>query len=834
MFEEITVHTSWRKNTTKTSYNRRVITAISIALMVLLPLPTVRPVDTALPQISNVEVDPSVIRQADMIDNIGIQCYVHFYYSSAQTVSLNISGPRGPLNISQWTIISSNGIEYTYIFNTTIDPGTYYFYIWARDSLGNTNSSASQYFIILDEYKQYVYVDVNSTGPSFDGTAARPFPSIGQGLSAVNPGGTINIHHGTYHEQIGIYGKPVALKGEQKENTIIEGGIELRTVNASHSKISNVTIRNPTYWGYGIWIDGPNNNTITNCIITNNQGGGIGLGSNSNTITHCDIQNNGIGIDFFNIGNHNIIYHNNFLNNTEQIAHVNPGSTVWDDGSTGNYWDNYRTVYPNAHILLATGTWDTPYVITTNNIDHHPWVNPNGLLNSPPSTPNAPSGPITGYTNTTNTYSTNTVTDPDGDPVFYQFSWGDNTTASWTITPTATHQWMHPGNYIVKVKARDSNNLESSWSDPLHVIITSQQTPENQIEITTPPSITEGTTFSVTITVNEAILPNAMVTFAGTTKYTDADGQVTFTAPEVQRNTPYTLTAQHSGYISSTTTVVVLNQEQPLGYIYGIARDSSTNAPLQTVTITVYLSTQENKITFTDADGRYNILVPVGTYTVEASNPGYRTQTKQNIPVLVNSAIEQNFLLEKTQTTTPEGTDHQSSVIEYTIQEKASQGTIGARINLQQTEKTVSYYSPQYTINLQPTNDTNISFTISADDNVTATIIVVRIGPGVLSDLDNISLTYDGILLNETAELETFFAVQDNVTPSWFGVLTRTGLYAFIRVPHFSTHAITISSLAHIVEAIGGIMVLIFYLTIAVVVALVIVAPIIIIERKRK
>jgi len=448
-----------------------------------------------------------------------------------------------------------------------------------------------------------------------------------------------------------------------------------------------------------------------------------------------------------------------------------------------------------------------------------------------PGTPSRPNGPTEGSNNVALQYTVSPVFAQSSHNVSYLFDWGDGTTTNWMVTPTASHQWTTPGEYQVKVKAKDSHDSETDWPSSLPVQITTQTIPENQLQINAPASITEGTTFTITVTVNGANLENAAVTFAGSTRDTNAVGQTSFTAPHVQQNTQYPLSAQHTGYTPATITIVVLHHEQQLGYIYGIVRDSTLNSPVQIATITVYLSNQENKITFTDTDGRYNILVPIGTYTVETSKPGYLTQTKQNIVVLVNSAIEQNFLLEKTQTTSSENTDHQSSVIEYTIQEKASQGTIGARINLQPTEKTVSYYSPHYTINLQPTNTTNISFTISADDNTTATIIVVRIGPGVLSDLDNITLTYDGRPLNETVNLETFFTSTDNVTPSWFGVLTRTGLYAFIRIPHFSTHTITISS--ELIKALVNPTALIIYTVAFVFVAALYIVPIVVVQKKK-
>jgi hypothetical protein len=52
----------------------------------------------------------------------------------------------------------------------------------------------------------------------------------------------------------------------------------------------------------------------------------------------------------------------------------------------GSYWDTYRTLYPDAHVIPLTGTWDTPYLVNAsgNNTDNHPWVYPNGFIDSVP------------------------------------------------------------------------------------------------------------------------------------------------------------------------------------------------------------------------------------------------------------------------------------------------------------------------------------------------------------------------------------------------------------------------------------------------------------------
>ncbi|RLF40776.1 MAG: hypothetical protein DRN12_04665 [Thermoplasmata archaeon] len=93
---------------------------------------------------------------------------------------------------------------------------------------------------------------------------------------------------------------------------------------------------------------------------------------------------------------------------------------------------------------------------------------------TPPSKPSRPSGPASGKIGEHYTYTTST-TDPEGNKVYYNFSWGDGTYSGWIgpyapgETTSASHNWSEKGTYQVKVKALDEYGKESEWSDPLPV-----------------------------------------------------------------------------------------------------------------------------------------------------------------------------------------------------------------------------------------------------------------------------------------------------------------------------------------------------------------------------
>ena len=130
----------------------------------------------------------------------------------------------------------------------------------------------------------------------------------------------------------------------------------------------------------------------------------------------------------------------------------NPGTMVY---KTTYYWQ-----------IVA---WDNHGASTGGPIWHFTTLN---SPNQPPNKPAKPSGQTNGKINVEYTYTTST-TDPDGDQVFYWFDWGDETNSGWVgpyvsgATGSAKHTWTVEGTYQIKVKAKDTNDAESPWSDPL-------------------------------------------------------------------------------------------------------------------------------------------------------------------------------------------------------------------------------------------------------------------------------------------------------------------------------------------------------------------------------
>ncbi len=146
---------------------------------------------------------------------------------------------------------------------------------------------------------------------------------------------------------------------------------------------TNSTIANSTFTNVdtGIYCYESHNNTFTGNYIANNRHGIAVHTQTANIITRNQIENNEVGISL--MGSAQIIYHNNFINNTgavdsaawHPLNRMGPpyGMHVWDNGGQGNFWSYlYMTDADNNSIA------DVAYVINEHwkNTDHYPLMEP--------------------------------------------------------------------------------------------------------------------------------------------------------------------------------------------------------------------------------------------------------------------------------------------------------------------------------------------------------------------------------------------------------------------------------------------------------------------------
>ena len=145
-----------------------------------------------------------------------------------------------------------------------------------------------------------------------------------------------------------------------------------------------ITNNNASSSGYGIFINDCSNNTVSSNHMSDNIYG-IAIDephSINNTIFENDISSNEYGIYVSFSPTNNLIYHNNFINNTNQAYDNSFGNNSWDNGypSGGNYWSDYVGVdlnsTPTQDIPPPDGLGDTPYIINGNSKDNYPLMVP--------------------------------------------------------------------------------------------------------------------------------------------------------------------------------------------------------------------------------------------------------------------------------------------------------------------------------------------------------------------------------------------------------------------------------------------------------------------------
>ncbi len=225
------------------------------------------------------------------------------------------------------------------------------------------------------------------------------YPTVQEAIDAATPGATIIVTPSIYNETL-VINKTLTIIGRPGSAPIFDGGGSgiaiILLPGASGSTIANIVITN---WNQGIFIADSSDCTIydnimsfmgdsgillegddaANNIIYNNvfQGNTIAINlteSSTGNVIYCNIiSGNTVGIDISN-SNGNIIYHNNFVQNDQQVAVEGTVVNVWDNGAEGNYWSDYEDRYPYAEEIDDSGIWDTPYEIAVNNIDRYPLV----------------------------------------------------------------------------------------------------------------------------------------------------------------------------------------------------------------------------------------------------------------------------------------------------------------------------------------------------------------------------------------------------------------------------------------------------------------------------
>ena len=288
-------------------------------------------------------------------------------------------------------------------------------------------------------------------------------------------------------------------------NILYDNNVTLNTYGIYAKDCSNTNITQNTFTKnafHGVYLAGDmtdevrenyfNNNTVSgitldssDCLITENlfSYGQVGINLQR---TGCEIRNNSFqnisstGLSAAQMSRDNVIYLNHFLDNT--INAREQGRNQWDNGSVGNYWDDYNYVDRN-----FDGFGDRAYSIASNGRDHYPL----GMFLKPPQKPSNPI-PIDDQENVGLSVTLwVTILDPDSSIIsevsFYNavnnqrvglvrnIVNGKNASCSFTLPFDTTYAW-----YVI---ANDS--LQQNQSD-IWFFTTKQRPPENQKPVANP------------------------------------------------------------------------------------------------------------------------------------------------------------------------------------------------------------------------------------------------------------------------------------------------------------------------------------------------------------
>ena len=273
------------------------------------------------------------------------------------------------------------------------------------------------------------------------------------------------------------------------------------------------------------------------------------------------------------------------------------------------------------------------------------------------------------------------------------------------------------------------------------------------------------------------------------------------------------------------------SEDVKTGWVYGKVSENNENfTSLENALVCALLSEKNYKCRYTDENGNYNITLNVGTYQINADKTGYNSNYT-TITVYENMAALQNFILEEE---TDESLDDTKFLFNYAISDSSKKDSAGAKLDVDSNE--IVYFSDEIDIYELKTQENTFSFKVSASNNTPSKIVFIEIEDDLFADAtdsNNFVVKFDdGKILRKSLS----YVLNSNHSDATYAVLSsydqngEQTFYFAVYIPHFSEHTIEISSL---IEKIGGINNLIYYLSASVIFVLLLVIPIYVIEKKK-
>lgn len=213
---------------------------------------------------------------------------------------------------------------------------------------------------------------VNISGFTIKNSGNEDYPTVDAGIGIYSDYNTIINNNFSSNDSCGIF---IYRSSENliNDNYFFDKKYSIYMKHATENNISSNIVTSTSE--YGIYLESlSNKNTISDNIFSDNKYGARIKGSKENEILRNIFRNNNMGLYFCCGGSNNTIIFNIFLNNSEWNAKGYP-INQWDDGTYGNYWDDY-----NGSDADGDGIGDIPYTIVGYinqegvNIDRYPLI----------------------------------------------------------------------------------------------------------------------------------------------------------------------------------------------------------------------------------------------------------------------------------------------------------------------------------------------------------------------------------------------------------------------------------------------------------------------------